>query len=78
MRNKITAHVDADVDIWAADLKNWPMTIDHLIDEAIRVIEAVRRCAELDICSKMFFIPPQYIRGIVGLAGQEGRRWRDG
>lgn len=80
MRNKTTAHVDAEEDIWAADLKHWPMTLDDLTDEAFRVIEAVRQCAAVDRRSQMFFIPPQYAGGteIVGLAGQEGRRWSDG
>jgi hypothetical protein len=63
VRNKSTAHVDADVDIWVADLKSWPMKIDELIDEALRVIEEVRKCAALDIRSKMFFIEPRYLGG---------------
>ena len=37
VRNKSTAHIDAYVDIWVADLKNWPVTIDELIDEALRL-----------------------------------------
>lgn len=80
VRNKSTAHVDADVDIWVADLKHWPMTIDELIDEVLRVIKAVRKCAALDIRSKIFFIPPSYLGGeeVVGLAAQKGRYWRDG
>lgn len=32
--NKVTAHVDADADIWIGDLKNWPITIDELMNEA--------------------------------------------
>ena len=80
MRNKSAAHVDADVDIWVADLKNWPMKIDELIDKALRVIEEVRKCAALDIRSKIFFIPPSYLGGqeLLGLAAQNGRHWRDG
>jgi hypothetical protein len=80
VRNRNTAHVDADVDIWVADLKHWPMTIDELINDALRMIEAVRKCAALDIRSKIFFIPPSYLGGkeVVGLAAQEGRYWRDG
>jgi hypothetical protein len=80
VRNKSTAHVDAEVDIWKADLTHWPMTIDDLIDEALRVVEAVRKCAALDIRSKMFFIAPTYVGGneVICLSGQEGRRWHDG
>lgn len=80
VRNKSTAHVDADVDIWVADLKSWPMTIDELINEALRVIEELRKCAALDIRSKFFFIAPRYLGGqeVRGLAAQEGRYWRDG
>jgi len=79
VRNKSTAHVDADADIWIADLKNWPMTIDELINEALRVIEELRKCAALDIRSKVFFVPPTYLGGqeVVGLAAQEGRYWKD-
>jgi hypothetical protein len=80
VRNTSTAHIDADVDIWVADLKNWPMTIDELINEALRVIEELRKCAALDVRSKFFFVPPVYVGGqeVVGLAAQEGRYWRDG
>ncbi|MBI1651390.1 hypothetical protein [Hyphomicrobium sulfonivorans] len=78
-RNKVTAHVDADADIWRADLKHWPMTVDTLIDEALRVIEAMRDCASLDIRSKFFFIPPTQLTGeVVGLSNQAGRYWKDG
>ena len=80
VRNKSTAHVDADVDIWVADLKNWPMTIDELINEPLRVIEELRKCAALEIRSKVFFIPPRYLGGkeVIGLDAQEGRYWKDG
>lgn len=80
VRNKSAAHIDADVDIWVADLKNWPMTIDDLIDEVLRVIEELRRCAALEIRSKVFFIAPAYLGGqeVIGLAAQEGRYWKDG
>jgi hypothetical protein len=80
VRNKSTAHVDADMDIWVADLKHWPMSIDELINEALRVIEEVRKCATLDIRSRYFFIPPSYLGGreVRGLAAQGGKRWRDG
>ncbi len=80
VRNKSTAHVDADADIWVADLKSWPMKIDELINEALRVIEEVRRCATLDSRSRNFFIPPAYLGGpeVIGLAGQAGKRWADG
>jgi hypothetical protein len=80
IRNRTSAHVDADADIWIADLKNWPMTIDAIINEALRVIEVLRQCASLDIRSKIFFIAPQYLGGseVLRLAAQEGRRWKDG
>ncbi|MEY9357833.1 hypothetical protein ABH994_000554 [Bradyrhizobium yuanmingense] len=78
VRNKCTAHVDADTEIWCADLQHWPMTIDEIIDEALRVIEEVRNCASLDIRSRIFFIPPTYLKGVVGLSAQEGRYWKDG
>jgi hypothetical protein len=80
VRNKSSAHVDADVDIWAADLPHWPMTIDELINEALRVITAARDCAALEVRSKFFFMPPTYVGGekVLGLADQEGRYWRDG
>lgn len=78
-RNKTTAHVDADADIWTADLKHWPMTVDGLIDEALRVIEALRKCAMLDIRSRAVFIPPTQLGpDVVGLTGQQGRYWKDG
>jgi hypothetical protein len=79
VRNKSTAHVDADADIWVADLKSWPVTIDELIDEGLRVIEELRKCAALDIRSRIFFIAPSYLGGqeVKGLAAQEGRYWRD-
>ena len=80
VRNKSAAHVDADADIWVADLKNWPMPVDELINEALRVIEEAKKSAALDIRSKIFFLPPTYIGGheIVGLAAQNGRYWKDG
>lgn len=80
VRNKSTAHVDADADIWVADLKNWPMTIDELINEGLRVIEGLRKCATLEVRSNVFFIPPTYLGGqeVIGLAAQEGRYWKDG
>lgn len=80
VRNKTAAHVDADVDIWIANLNQWPMTIDQLVDEARRVTESLRRCAAMDIRSRYFFIPPSHIAGdgIIGLSAQEGRHWRDG
>jgi hypothetical protein len=55
------------------------MTIDELINEALRVIEELRKCAALDIRSKVFFVPPTYLGGqeVVGLAAQEGRYWKD-
>ncbi|MBX9926520.1 MAG: hypothetical protein K2Y05_09190 [Hyphomicrobiaceae bacterium] len=78
VRNKATAHVDADSDIWTADLNRWPMTVDDLIDEALRVIEAARRCAAMDVRSRFLFQPPQFLSpDVVGLAAQEGRHWRD-
>lgn len=79
IRNRVTAHVDADADIWIADLKHWPMTVDELIDEALRVIETVRNCAALDMRSTIFFIPPTQFGGdVVGLSSQQGRYWNDG
>jgi hypothetical protein len=80
VRNKSTAHVDANADIWVADMKHWPMTMNELIDEAFRVIEAVQECAALDIRSRILFIPPRHLGGeeVVGLASQEGRSWKDG
>lgn len=79
-RNKVSAHIDADVAIWTSDLSNWPMKTDALIDEALRLIEAVRKCAELDIRSKVFFIAPTYIGGneVKGLSAQEGKSWAEG
>lgn len=78
-RNKVTAHVDADADIWKADTKNWPMTVDALIDEAGRVIDALRKCARSEIRSDIFFVPPTHFgKEIVGLANQQGRYWKDG
>jgi hypothetical protein len=80
VRNKSTAHVDADVEIWVSDLKNWPMTVDELIDEALRVIEELRKCASLESRSRVFFIPPTHLdaKEVTGLAAQEGRYWKDG
>jgi hypothetical protein len=80
VRNRSTAHVDAGVDIWIADLKNWPMTIDELINEALRVIEQVRKCAAAEMRSSVYFIAPRPLGGpkILELAGQEGRYWKDG
>ncbi|RVG74063.1 hypothetical protein [Sinorhizobium meliloti] len=79
VRNRVTAHVDADADIWVADLKNWPMTIDTLINECLRVIESVRECARAEIRSNLFFVPPTYLGPeVIGLSGQEGRRWSEG
>lgn len=80
VRNKVAAHVDAEVDIWKADLTHWPMTIDALINEALRVIEVAKKCASLDVRSKVFFIAPTYIgvEEVIGLAAQKGRYWRDG
>ena len=78
-RNKVTAHVDADADIWKADTKHWPMTVDALIDEAGRVINALRKCAQSEIRSDIFFAPPKHFgKEVVGLANQQGRYWKDG
>jgi hypothetical protein len=77
VRNKCTAHVDADVDIRVANLNHWPMKIDELIEEAFRIIKAFRKCADLDIRSKAIFIPPTAIKGVAGLTSQEERYWKD-
>jgi hypothetical protein len=80
VRNKHTAHTDASVEIWRGDLSHWPMSFADVINEARRVIEALRECARLDIRSKIFFVPPTYLGGqeVIGLAAQEGRYWKDG
>lgn len=80
VRNKTAAHIDADADIWSADLNNWPITIDQLVNEALRVIQELRKCAKEDIRSDIFFIRPQYLGGsqIIGLSNQAGRHWNDG
>lgn len=79
VRNKVTAHIDPDADIWLADLNSWPMTVDELMDEALRFVEKLIDCARQDIRSSIFFIPPTYLGGqeIVGLAAQDGKYWRD-
>lgn len=78
VRNKATAHVDADTDIWTAGLNRWPMTVDDLVHEALRVIDAVRRCAAADARSTFLFHPPQVLPpDVIGLAAQEGRHWQD-
>ena len=79
VRNKTTAHVAAETDIWSSDLTNWPMTIDELFNEALRVIEHTITCARMDVRSSFLFIPPTPLRGEnITLSRQEGRRWKDG
>ncbi|KAA0070012.1 hypothetical protein [Tardiphaga sp. P9-11] len=79
VRNKVTAHVDPDIPVWAADLQRWPMTVDELIEELQRVVQALFEISRLDVRSKLIVIPPQELKGknIVGLSNQEGRHWED-
>lgn len=78
VRNKFTAHVDADEDVWKADVAKWPFTVDELINEARRVIEAFRGCGMEDIRAKIFFIPPSHFGSeVIGLAAQKGRSWAE-
>jgi hypothetical protein len=58
VRNKVSAHMDPDVEIWQAELPHWPMTLADLINESLRVIEHFRKCAALDNRSKVLFRPP--------------------
>lgn len=75
-RNRTTAHLDPDCDIWIIDIDQWPMDLPALINEALRLIEAVRRCANLDVRSRFLFTPPTQLGPeIVGLAAQKDRRW---
>lgn len=79
VRNKVTAHVDPEVPIWAADLARWPMTIDDLIAEIRRVVTAIFQSGLSEIRSRIILIPPQPIKGdnIIGLSNQLGRHWED-
>jgi hypothetical protein len=78
LRNKYTAHVDADADIFLGDVKSWPVSVDDLIVEAGRVVEAFWTCAQHDIRSKTIFcrVTP-FSSDVVGLSGQEGKHWND-
>ncbi len=77
LRNKLTAHLDPDVDIAGGDVASWPMTVDVLIAEAGRVVETLGLSAAHDIRAKFIFTPPTPLRGVIGLTGQDGRRWDD-
>ena len=78
VRNKITADVDPDVEIWKADVAHWPFTVDELTNELLRVIERFRASARQDPRAKMFFIPPTELGpDVIGLTGQEGRSWAE-
>lgn len=77
IRNKYTAHIDADADFSGWDLTSWPMTADRLMNECGRIANDFARCCGMDSRSKMLCMPPTPIRGIVGLTGQEGKHWSD-
>ncbi|MEN5146387.1 hypothetical protein [Brevundimonas diminuta] len=77
-RNKFSAHVDPDEDIWKGDLGHWPMKPQDVFNEALRVVEAARQCAQMDVRSHFLFIPPSKLGDdVTGLAGQEGRHWAE-
>lgn len=75
IRNKVSAHVDPDIPIWNIETSHWPMTRNDVINEALRVIEAFRYCASLDIRTKVFFIPPTAIKNVTGLTNQDHLGW---
>lgn len=78
LRNRFTAHADPDADIWEGDVERWPLSPVKLFNEALRIIEALRHCASLDVRSKFLMTPPTSLSpDVVGLSGQEGKRWAD-
>ncbi|GEM_PF-3445696 len=76
VRNRVAAHMDPDIDIWQADLANWPMTYADLQSEAYRVLNAVHVASRNEIRARAFFMPPISVGDdVIGLAAQEGRHW---
>ena len=76
VRNRVAAHMDPDIDIWQADLANWPMTYAMLQSEAYRVLNAIHAASRNEIRARAFFIPPISMSDdVIGLAAQEGRHW---
>lgn len=78
VRDKISAHVDPAIDIWQIDLQHWPMQFSELSDEAARVVRQLHACAQLDIRTRVFSLPPTEAHpSVVGLSGQTGRLWSE-
>lgn len=77
IRNKISAHLDAELDVWKIDLSNWPATVDEVTDESVRVYNKLWECTRSDIRAKIIMLPPIPLEDVLKLSGQEGRGWAD-
>ncbi len=76
LRNKFTAHIDADVDSTFGDLENWPVSVDTLVRQVQTLIIEFRKCALLDVRSRYIVLPPlPFGPTVVGISNQEGKRW---
>lgn len=75
VRNRVAAHADAGISIHDMDIAYWPMSCGDVINECLRVVQALVQCAGMDICTAAVMKRPHSINGIVGLDGQDGLGW---
>jgi len=77
IRNKISAHVDAEIDVWDIDLSRWPMTVDEVTNECVRVYNNLWQCCQKDIRNRAVVFYPIKLKNVIKLSGQEGRGWAE-
>lgn len=76
VRNRVAAHVDPDMDIWDADMANWPMSYLELQSESYRVLNAIHAASRKEIRARVFFMPPSFMSDdVIGLTAQKGKHW---
>jgi hypothetical protein len=76
VRNRVAAHVDADILIQDMDIASWPMSCGNVINECLRVVQELAQCAGMDIRTAAIMKRPTSINGIVALAGREWLGWK--
>lgn len=75
VRNRVAGHVDAEISIQDMDITYWPMSCEDVINECLRIVQALVQCAGMDIRTAAIMKRPQIINGVVALAGREWLGW---
>jgi hypothetical protein len=78
IRNKVSAHLDADIDARKIELVNWPVAVADLHAEMRRVVSRFGECARKDVRTRFIFTFPQPLSGSAEkLWGDEKKMWDD-